>query len=118
MSQPVMLVVDDEALIRMCAAEFAQEAGFEALEAGNAGEALAALEMRNDVSILFTDVAMPGEMDGLALARQVRARWPHIAVMITTGATTRLDNEFSLLPKPYGLADFLKAIDTMISSSS
>ncbi|HKX78736.1 MAG TPA: response regulator [Novosphingobium sp.] len=117
MSQPIMLVVDDEPLIRMCAAEFALEAGFEPLEASNADEALVALENRDDVSMLFTDVAMPGAMDGLALARHVKARWPRINVMIATGATTRLDEEFPHLAKPYGLGDFLKALDGMKPSS-
>ena len=111
MSQPVMLVVDDEALIRMCAAEFAQEAGFLALEACDAAEAMEALEGRDDITVLFTDVAMPGKMDGLALAHAVRERWPDIVVMIATGATAPIGGQFPHLPKPYGLNDFLKAVE-------
>jgi two-component system, response regulator PdtaR len=63
-----VLVVEDEPLLRMMAVEVVEEAGFVALEAGNADEAVALLESRSDISLLFTDINMPGSMDGLKLA--------------------------------------------------
>jgi CheY-like chemotaxis protein len=77
-SQSVVLIVEDEPLLRMLAVEVVEEAGFVALEAGDAYEAVALLESRPDISVLFTDINMPGSMDGLKLAHAVRDRWPPI----------------------------------------
>jgi CheY-like chemotaxis protein len=82
---PVMLVVDDEPLVRMDLAEMAEAAGFETVEAQSAAVALNILENRNDIRVLFTDIAMPGEMDGLALAHVVRDRWPPTVIVICSG---------------------------------
>ena len=70
--RPVVLVVEDEALIRLNAVDLIEEAGFQALEAANADEAIRILESRNDIRIVFTDVHMPGYIDGLKLAHAVR----------------------------------------------
>jgi CheY-like chemotaxis protein len=72
--RPVVLVVEDEFLIRINAAEMMEEAGFEVVEASNADEAVATLEARLDIAVVFTDIQMPGTMDGLKLARAVRHR--------------------------------------------
>src|SRR5476649_1106208 len=67
--RPVVLIVEDEFLLRMHAAEMIEAAGFEAVEASNADEAIDVLESRRDITVVFTDIQMPGSMDGLKLAR-------------------------------------------------
>jgi CheY-like chemotaxis protein len=79
---PVILVVEDEALTRLSAVIMLEEAGFRIIEAGDCDNALELLEADSDVQLLFTDITMPGTMDGLALARRVRDRWPHIGIMV------------------------------------
>ena len=81
---PVILVVEDEALVRLSAIGMFEDAGFRMIEAGNSDEALELLETDCDVQLLFTDVNMPGTIDGLALARQVHDRWPHIGIMVAS----------------------------------
>src|SRR6195952_4892952 len=83
--RPVVLIVEDEFLLRMNTAEMIGEAGFDVVEAGNADEAIAILEARPDIHVVFTDVQMPGSMDGLKLARFVRGRWPPIKIVATSG---------------------------------
>ena len=72
----VVLVVEDEALIRMHAAEMIRDLGFEVLEAANADQAISLLESNSEISVVFTDIQMPGSMDGLRLLAVVRDRWP------------------------------------------
>jgi CheY-like chemotaxis protein len=81
---PVILVVEDEALIRLSAVGMLEDAGFRMIEAVNSDQALELLSADSDVQLLFTDVNMPGAIDGLALARQVRDRWPHIGIMVAS----------------------------------
>jgi CheY-like chemotaxis protein len=83
--KPVIIVSEDEFLVRMFTADFLDEAGFEVLEARNAHEALRLLESRPDVAAIVTDVEMPGAIDGLELARRVRQGTPGIAVVIVSG---------------------------------
>lgn len=86
MTAPVIvLVVEDEPLIRMEIAEELAERGFVVLEAANAREAIDLLGARPEIQILFTDVDMPGDMDGLMLAAAVRHRWPPIKIIVTSG---------------------------------
>ena len=81
------------------------DAGFEVVEAGNADEAIAILEARTDIHIVFTDIQMPGSMDGLRLARFVRDRWPPIKLVATSGRVTISDGDLPeggvFIPKPY-----------------
>jgi CheY-like chemotaxis protein len=81
---PVILVVEDEALVRLAAVGTLEDAGFRIIEAMNGDQALELLAADSDVQLLFTDVTMPGTIDGFALARQVRHRWPHIAIMVAS----------------------------------
>jgi DNA-binding NtrC family response regulator len=106
---PVVLLVEDEPLVRMTAADELEEAGFQVLEAANADVAMAVLEARsNEVQVLFTDVDMPGSMDGLALAKQVHARWPHVLLLISSGYARPRPDEIpdhgQFMPKPYHAA--------------
>jgi CheY-like chemotaxis protein len=103
--RPVILIVEDELLIRLDAIEMIEAAGFETLEAGNADEAIAILEARPDIHVLFTDIHMPGSMDGVKLAHFVRNRWPPVKI-IATSAHARIEgydlpNGGRFLPKPY-----------------
>jgi CheY-like chemotaxis protein len=103
--RPVVLIVEDELLLRMNAVDMIAAAGFEAIEAGNADEAIEILENRRDITVVFTDIQMPGSMDGLKLARAVRGRWPPIKIVATSGhvevAETDLPDGGRFLPKPY-----------------
>jgi two-component system, response regulator PdtaR len=81
---PVILIVEDEALVRLSAVGMLEDAGFRMIEAVNSDEALELLEADSNIELLFTDVNMPGTMDGLALARRVHDRWPHIGIMVAS----------------------------------
>lgn len=83
--RPVVLIVEDEALLRMHAVDVIEDAGFTAIEAMNADQAIEILEKRDDIRIVFTDINMPGTMDGLRLAAAVRNRWPPIEIIVTSG---------------------------------
>lgn len=80
-----VLVVEDDAILRLHALDIVEEAGFTAIEAKNADEAITILEKRSDIVLLFTDVNMPGSMDGLKLAHAVRNRWPPIKIVVVSG---------------------------------
>jgi two-component system, response regulator PdtaR len=96
--------VEDEFLIRMYAADMINEAGYEVVEATDADAALVILESRRDIRVIFTDVEMPGSMDGLKLARAVRDRWPPVHIIATSAYHAREDDLPAgsvFLPKPY-----------------
>ena len=80
-----VLVVEDDLLSRLHASNLVEDAGYIAIEAANADEAIAILESRKDIRIVFTDIDMPGSMDGLKLARAIRHRWPPIELILTSG---------------------------------
>jgi CheY-like chemotaxis protein len=81
----VVLVVEDEMLLRMRAVDIVEDAGYTSVEAVDADEAVAILESRSDIALLFTDIQMPGTMDGLGLARSVHDRWPPIKIILVSG---------------------------------
>lgn len=91
--KPKILIVDDEPLVRMDLVEMAQDAGFETVEASDASHALTILGSRSDIRAVFTDIRMPGEMDGLALAHVVRDRWPPTVIVICSGNKRPNDDE-------------------------
>ena len=95
--KPTALIVDDEALLRMHAAEVLEDYGFSVVEAATADEALKILADRCDVQLLFTDIQMPGELDGLELAHRVHDRWPHILLVVTSGGICPDEGD---LPEP------------------
>jgi two-component system, response regulator PdtaR len=98
-----VLVVEDEVLIREMVAEELEEAGFTVVLARRADHAIAILEARQDINLVFTDIDMPGSMDGLKLAAAVRDRWPPVHIIITTGKVRPLEIPANALfiPKPY-----------------
>ena len=83
---PVVLVVEDEMLLRMRAVDMVEDAGYTSVEAVDADEAVTILEARSDIALLFTDIQMPGSMDGLRLAHAVHERWPPIKIILVSGA--------------------------------
>jgi CheY-like chemotaxis protein len=87
-TKPAVLIVEDEMLLRMRAVEMVEDAGFTPLEAVDADEALALLESRSDIELLFTDIQMPGSMNGLKLAHAVHGRWPSIKIILVSGQLT------------------------------
>jgi CheY-like chemotaxis protein len=89
----VVLVVEDEMLLRMRAVDMVEEAGFTSVEAVDADQAVAILESRSDIALLFTDIQMPGSMDGLKLAHAVRKRWPPIKIILVSGQLKLTDLE-------------------------
>jgi CheY-like chemotaxis protein len=115
--RPVVLIVEDEFLVRMDAVDMIAAAGFQVAEAADADEAIGILEARRDITVVFTDIQMPGSMDGLKLARAVRGRWPPIKIVATSGrvgiAETDLPEGGRFLPKPYSptdVADLLREV--------
>jgi CheY-like chemotaxis protein len=113
--RPAVLVVEDEPLMLMDAVELVTEAGFEAIAAKNADDAIRILENRSDIRVVFTDVNMPGSMDGIRLAHAVRNRWPPIEIIVTSGLTVAnvqelLPERGIFFPKPYTPAQIAGAL--------
>ena len=103
---PTVLMVEDEILIRELISEELTEAGFDVVQVGSAEQAISILEARQDIHLVFTDIDMPGSMNGLKLAAAVRDRWPPVHIIITTGKARPMTIPVNALfiPKPY-LAD-------------
>ena len=81
----VVLIVEDEMMLRMRAVDMVEDAGYTPIEALDADEALAILEFRSDIALMCTDIQMPGSMDGLGLAHTVHERWPSIKIIVVSG---------------------------------
>ena len=106
-----VLVVEDEFLVRLAAVAALDHAGFELVQAGSAEEALPLLTQRADIAVLFTDINMPGRMNGLDLAFEVRRRWPAIGLLVTSStrpSDLKMLGGARFLAKPY-LAEELVA---------
>lgn len=114
----VVLVVEDDALLRMSAVDMVEDAGFTCLEAANASEAIEILEHRRDIRIVFTDVDMPGSMDGIRLAACIRDRWPPIEIIVTSGYFSNdqveLPTRGLFFPKPYDQRQVIAAMHRMV----
>src|SRR5450755_1454780 len=115
---PKVLVVEDEILLRMRAVDIVEDAGFTAIEAVNADEALTILESRSDIELLFTDIQMPGSMDGLKLAHAVHERWPPIKIILASGrlllANTDAPPESRFFGKPIEAKEMIAEMQKMI----
>jgi DNA-binding NtrC family response regulator len=107
---PTILIVDDEALIRMTVSDFLQECGFKVLEASNAAEAIEVIQScRITIDLVFSDVRMPGELDGFGLSTWIKKNRPELPVILTSGDAKTSDtalaicSEVHFLPKPFDL---------------
>ena len=110
----VVLVVEDEALLLFAIADELRDVGFNVLEARNADEAVARLEAHPDIAVVFTDVDMPGSMDGLGLMALVDQRWPAMKVVVTSGKKLpdrhAMPAAVQFLSKPYVIDQVVRAI--------
>jgi two-component system, response regulator PdtaR len=118
----VILIVEDEILVRMSIADILQEAGYHIVEARDGVEALALLEVREDVAAISTDVTMPN-MNGMALAKIVSERWPNVGIVVTSGAlpaglSLDLPAGARFVRKPYDPAALLHEISAVAPLSS
>jgi two-component sensor histidine kinase/DNA-binding NarL/FixJ family response regulator len=119
---PKVLVVEDEMVLRMRAVDIVEDAGFCPVEAVNADEAMAILESRSDIAVLFTDIQMPGSIDGLKLAHAVHSRWPDIKILLVSGqvkpseAERPADSRF--FGKPLGVEQMIAELKAMIGAGT
>jgi CheY-like chemotaxis protein len=114
----VVLVVEDEMLLRMRAVDMVEDAGFTSVEAVDADEAVAILESRSDIALLFTDIQMPGSMDGLKLAHAVHKRWPPIKIILVSGqlklANIDIPADSRFFGKPLEAREMIVEMQSMI----
>ena len=116
-----ILVVEDETFIRMDVVEMLDAAGFDILEAANADEAIQMLERHSDIRLVFTDIDMPGSMNGLKLAAAVRDRWPPVRIIATSGhfkvQAGDLPDDARFIAKPYQAAQIISAVRELVSTA-
>ena len=119
--EPLVLIVEDEALIRSCAADILEQHGYEVVEAATAADALEMLEARPEVRVLFTDINMPGKLDGMDLARLVHEHWPNIRLVITSGGReptkAEIPDDGRFIAKPYRPKQVTDEIDRQLFKS-
>jgi CheY-like chemotaxis protein len=120
-AHPLALVVDDEELLRLLAAGLLEEHGFEVMKAENAAAALRVLESRSGVRLLFTDIQMPGALNGMGLAREVHVRWPSVRLVITSGRQkpprAEIPDDGRFIGKPYRAAELFTEVDDLMRKS-
>jgi two-component sensor histidine kinase/CheY-like chemotaxis protein len=121
-ARPKVLVLEDEMVLRMRAVDIVEDAGFSPIEAVNADEAMAILESRSDIAVLFTDIQMPGSMDGLKLAHAVHTRWPDIKILLVSGQVRPSDAErpadSRFFGKPLGVEQMIAELKAMIGAGA
>src|SRR4030081_2165726 len=119
---PAVLIVEDEQILRMRAVDIVEDAGFTPIEAVNADDALAILESRSDIELLFTDIQMPGSMDGLKLAHAVHERWPSIKIILVSGQLTPTEADkptnSRFFGKPLEVKQMIAEMQEMIAQGS
>ena len=110
----IILVVEDELLLSWDISEALEGEGYDVIAVANADEAIKVLESRNDIRTIFTDIDLPGSMDGLKLAAAVRDRWPPVQIIVTTGMRAPHRDEMPansmFISKPYRSAEVLEAV--------
>jgi CheY-like chemotaxis protein len=112
----IVLVVEDEWIVRMAVADHLRGCGYRVLEAANADEAIAAFDANDEVALLFTDIQMPGSMDGFELARWVRREWPEVKIIMTSGVVSPIQSaqdrgeDGAFLAKPYSHPELIRRI--------
>lgn len=118
MAVSLVLIVEDEPLLRMLAASFLEDAGFETLGVGSADEAIVLLESRPDIRVVFADINLPGSMNGLRLSHVIRGRWPPIQLVLTSAHAyvqdTDLPERGLFLGKPYDKSELIGVIRSLM----
>ncbi|MGE0221977.1 MAG: response regulator [Acetobacteraceae bacterium] len=119
MSAPTVLVVEDELLVRLPIAEYLRDCGYDVLEATDAGEALSLIEGGHPVDLVFSDVRMPGKMDGFGLASWLNCHRPDVRVLLTSGYDGRGSapakvRGVELIAKPYSQARVANSIHALL----
>ena len=119
---PNVLIVEDEMILRMRAVDIVEDAGFRPVEAVNADEAISILESRSDISLLFTDIQMPGSIDGLMLAHAVHSRWPAIKIILVSGQVKPSEAERPadslFFGKPLGIEQMVTELRAMVGTGA
>jgi two-component sensor histidine kinase/ActR/RegA family two-component response regulator len=119
---PNVLIVEDEMILRMRAVDIVEDAGFHPIEAVNADEAISILESRSDISLLFTDIQMPGSIDGLMLAHAVHDRWPSIKIILVSGQVkpSELERpaESRFFGKPLAVDQMVNELKAMVGAGA
>ncbi|RUP07737.1 response regulator [Hyphomicrobium sp.] len=117
----VVLVVEDHPIIRTAALDFLGTAGFEVIEASSADEAIRVLEARPEIHLVFTDVEMPGSIDGLKLSHYIKDRWPPIKLIVVSGWTfveqSHMPVGARFFRKPYNENAIIEAMRSMLSEA-
>ena len=105
-AKTLVLVVEDEPFVRLAAVDMLEDAGYAVMHAPDADEAIKLLETHPEIRLLFTDVQMPGSMDGVRLVEACRKRWPPVRIVVTSGnpRPTQLEDQIIFVPKPYDAA--------------
>jgi CheY-like chemotaxis protein len=113
-----ILVAEDDQLLKMLTVDIVEGAGFVALQADNADEAVAILEARSDIVLLLTDINMPGSMDGLELAHAVRNRWPPMKIIVVSSRVPESDLPAGsrFFAKPYHAEKLISEIQSLIAA--
>jgi CheY-like chemotaxis protein len=118
--RPVVLVVEDEVLLRWSTVAVVDDTGFDAFEAGSAAEAISILERQSDMWAVVTDVQMPGSIDGLKLAHLIRTRWPNIKIIITSGQVRLSEADMpagsQYLHKPYNPSQLISILEAWVTN--
>jgi CheY-like chemotaxis protein len=113
-----LLLVEDEALLLFSIADELRDAGFDVVEASNADQAIAMLKKTPQIRLLFTDIDMPGSMDGLQLSAFVRDHWPPVKIIVTSGKerppADKFPSDSTFLPKPYSPSRVAAAISELL----
>jgi CheY-like chemotaxis protein len=119
---PTVLVVDDQVLIRLAIADYLRDCGYRVIEAGNGDEALSVLNAADvEIDVLFSDVQMPGRVDGFGLSQWVRRERPGIRIVLTSGVARACDaaeglcEDGPLMEKPYSAADVESRVRSLLS---
>ncbi len=119
---PEVLIVEDQSMTRMAAADAISDTGLHVREAGDADEALQAMDDYPDIGVLFTDIQMPGQINGLELAKQVHKDRPDVELIVTSGEIKVKDSELpdhgTFLSKPYHTSRLIEVVENKVASRS
>ena len=118
--RPVVLIAEDEVLVRMLIADVLQDEGYRIIEAANATEALRVLEARPDIHVVVTDIEMPPGLNGIELAAEVRERWPFVQVLVTSGLVfpAELPEGAVFIAKPWTAESLARCVHEAVERAS